>query len=162
MRGWGKIKKFGTGYMVGIYLGPERFRRVYPTKELASDTLKELRRKRALGDVGILGPGGRGPRYSDVLPKLQESYRSRELTPRTLGSYLGELKALGGWAGHRLAENADAPTGRVARLGRGGRAPPPPRPTQGQQRHQGGIWSRPVTGEDCPRWPSTLRGRRRP
>lgn len=97
--GWGVVRDRAGAHEVDIRIGVERFRRSYPTKKLADEMLRELRRKKALGEIGVRA--GDGPLYSEVIPRVLESYESQNLTPRTLASYKYDMTRVTAWWGER-------------------------------------------------------------
>lgn len=90
MRGWGKVKRRHDGWQVDIHLGPERVRLSYPTKQLATDALADLRSRKATGKP--LAGFAPDATYSEVLDKLLDSYAAAGHTARTLRSYESDLR----------------------------------------------------------------------
>ena len=93
MKGWGTVRRRNSGFQVDIYLGPERILRSYPTRALADEVLRELRRKKAMGEVGS-PVTGLDPTVDAVADRLLIAYRSAQVSPATVATYTRQLSRI--------------------------------------------------------------------
>lgn len=101
--GWGVIRRRAAGYQVDIWVATTRVRQTYPSRELADDALRDLRRAKAAGTLDVLTRSD-GLTYGAVIPDLLEELETAGLRPRTLSTYRYELEQVREhWADRSIA-----------------------------------------------------------
>lgn len=102
-RGWGVIRRRRDGWEVDISMGLQRVKRVLPTKDLAEKVLRRLREQLALGQYPAPLRTKFRSTYAQAIPGYLKSLDGKGLSPRSLESYLGDVKHLAAeWGARKI------------------------------------------------------------